>query len=95
MCLILVLVVISVVVVRGSTLPVPAAVSEIDQDFLEPGTSCLLTSTMAWSEGGYWDHAAVYVEDPYPSVVGGHLQPWNKPDSAGEFLQGICQPKSR
>jgi uncharacterized protein YycO len=23
----------------------------------------------SWSEGGYWDHAAVYVEDPYPSVV--------------------------
>ena len=69
MYLVLVLVVISVVVVRGSTLPVPAAVSEIDQDFLEPGDLLFVDIYNGWSEGGYWDHAAVYVEEPYPSVV--------------------------
>ena len=69
MCLLLVLVVVSVVVVRGSTLPVPAAVGEIDEEFLEPGDLLFVDIYNGWSEGGYWDHAAVYVEDPYPSVV--------------------------
>jgi uncharacterized protein YycO len=69
MCLLLMLVVVSVVVVRGSTLPVPAAVGEIDEEFLEPGDLLFVDIYNGWSEGGYWDHAAVYVEDPYPSVV--------------------------
>jgi uncharacterized protein YycO len=69
MCLLLVLVVVSVAVVRGSTLPVPAAVSDIDEEFLEPGDLLFVDIYNGWSEGGYWDHAAVYVEDPYPSVV--------------------------
>ena len=68
-CVLLVLVVVAVVVVREDTLPVPAAVSEIDQDFLEPGDLLFVDIYNGWSEGGYWDHAAVYVEDPYPSVV--------------------------
>jgi len=69
MCLVLVLVVVSVVVVRGSTLPVPAAVSEIDEDLLEPGDILFVDIYNSWSQGGYWDHIAVYVEDPYPCVV--------------------------
>jgi len=48
---------------------VPAAVSEIDEEFLEPGDLLFVDIYNGWSEGGYWDHAAVYVEDPYPSVV--------------------------
>src|SRR5512136_569755 len=68
-CILLALVVVSVVVVREDTLPVPAAVSDIDQDFLEPGDLLFVDIYNGWSEGGYWDHAAVYVEDPYPSVV--------------------------
>jgi uncharacterized protein YycO len=69
MCLLLVLIVISVAVVRESTLPVPAAVNEIDQDFLEPGDLLFVDIYNGWSEGGYWDHVAVYLEDPYPCVV--------------------------
>jgi len=69
MCLVLVLVVISVVVVRASTLPVPAAVSEIDEDLLEPGDLLFVDIYNGWSQGGYWDHAAVYLEEPYPCVV--------------------------
>jgi uncharacterized protein YycO len=68
-CLLLVLVVVSVAVVRGSTLPVPAAVSEIDEEFMEPGDLLFVDIYNGWSQGGYWDHVAVYVEDPYPSVV--------------------------
>jgi uncharacterized protein YycO len=62
-------VVVSVVVVREDTLPVPAAVNEIDEDLLEPGDLLFVDIYNSWSEGGYWDHAAVYVEDPYPSVI--------------------------
>ena len=69
MCLLLVLVIVSVVVVRGSSLTVPAALSEIDENFLEPGDLLFVDIYNSWSEGGYWDHVAVYVEDPYPSVV--------------------------
>ena len=47
MCLLLVLVIVSVIVVRGSSLPVPAAVNEIDESLLEPGDLCSWTSTMA------------------------------------------------
>lgn len=68
-CLVLLLVVISVAVVRGSTVPVPAALSDIDEAFLEPGDLLFVDIYNSWSEGGYWDHVAVYVEDPYPSVV--------------------------
>lgn len=69
MCLLLLLVVVAIVVVRGSTLPVPAAVSEIDEELLEPGDLLFVDIYHGWSQGGYWDHMAVYVEDPYPSVV--------------------------
>ena len=69
MCLLLVLVVVSVVVVRGSTLPLPAAVNEIDEDLLEPGDLLFVDIYNGWSQGGYWDHAAVYLEEPYPCVV--------------------------
>jgi uncharacterized protein YycO len=69
MCLLLLVVVVSVVVVRGSSLPVPVAVDEIDEDFLEPGDLLFVDIYNGWSEGGYWDHVAVYVEEPYPSVV--------------------------
>jgi uncharacterized protein YycO len=69
MCLLLVLVIVSVVVVRGSNLPVPAAVNEIDENLLEPGDLLFVDIYNGWSQGGYWDHMAVYVEDPYPGVV--------------------------
>jgi len=69
MCLVLVLVVASIVVVRGSTLPVPAAANEIDENLLEPGDLLFVDIYNSWSQGGYWDHIAVYVEDPYPCVV--------------------------
>jgi uncharacterized protein YycO len=69
MCLLLALVVVSVVVVRESTLPVPAAVSEIDEHLLEPGDLLFVDIYNGWSEGGYWDHVAVYLEEPYPCVV--------------------------
>ena len=69
MCLVLVLVVVSVAVVRGSTLPVPAAVNEIDEALLEPGDLLFVDIYNGWSQGGYWDHAAVYLEEPYPCVV--------------------------
>lgn len=69
MCLLLIFVVASIVVVKGSTLPVPAAVNEIDEEFLEPGDLLFVDIYHGWSQGGYWDHVAVYVEDPYPSVV--------------------------
>jgi uncharacterized protein YycO len=69
MCLLLTLVIISVVVVRGSSLPVPAAVDEIDENLLEPGDLLFVDIYNGWSQGGYWDHMAVYVENPYPGVV--------------------------
>ncbi len=47
----------------------PAAVNEIDEDLLEPGDILFVDIYNGWSQGGYWDHAAVYVEDPYPCVV--------------------------
>jgi uncharacterized protein YycO len=68
-CLVVVLVVVSVAVVRGSTLPVPAAVSEIDADLLEPGDLLFVDIYNGWSQGGYWDHVAIYLEEPYPCVV--------------------------
>lgn len=69
MALLLVLVVVSVLVVRKSTLPVPIAADVISEDQLEPGDLLFVDIYNGWSQGGYWDHAAVYVEDPYPSVV--------------------------
>jgi uncharacterized protein YycO len=69
MGLLLVLVVVSVLVVRNNTLPVPIAAGEITEDQLEPGDLLFVDIYNGWSQGGYWDHAAVYVEDPYPSVV--------------------------
>jgi len=69
MCLLLVSIIVSVVVVKGSTLPVPAAVDDIDEEFLEPGDLLFVDIYHGWSQGGYWDHVAIYVEDPYPSVV--------------------------
>ena len=69
MGLLLVLIVVSVAVVRASALPVPAAVSEINEDFLEPGDLLFVDIYNGWSQGGYWDHAAVYLEEPYPCVV--------------------------
>ncbi len=68
-CLQLVLVVISVVVVRGSTLPVPAAVSDIDEEFLEPGDILFVDLYNGWCQSGYWDHMGIYSEDPYPGIV--------------------------
>jgi uncharacterized protein YycO len=68
-CLLLVLVVASVVVVERTTLPVPMGANEFDEEWLEPGDLLFVDIYNGWSEGGYWDHAAVYVEDPYPSVV--------------------------
>ncbi len=69
MCLLLVSIIVSVIVVKGSTLPVPAAVNEIDEEFLELGDLLFVDIYHGWSQGGYWDHVAIYVEDPYPSVV--------------------------
>jgi uncharacterized protein YycO len=69
MALLLLLVIVSVVVVRNSTLPVPIAAGEISEDQLEPGDLLFVDIYNGWSQGGYWDHAAVYVDDPYPSVV--------------------------
>ena len=66
-CLLLVLVVVAVVVVRGSSLPVAA--NKIDQDLLEPGDILFVDIYDGWSQGGYWDHMAVYSEDPFPGVV--------------------------
>lgn len=69
MGVLLVVVVVSVLVVRNSTLPVPIAAGEMSEDQLEPGDLLFVDIYNGWSEGGYWDHAAFYVEDPYPSVV--------------------------
>jgi uncharacterized protein YycO len=60
---------VSVVVARGQSLPVPVTASEIDEDMLEPGDILVVDIYNGWSEGGYWDHMAVYSEDPYPGVV--------------------------
>ena len=68
-CLLLAIVVVSVVVARGSTLPVPVAANELDEDLLEPGDILVVDIYNGWSLGGYWDHMAVYSEDPYPGVV--------------------------
>ncbi len=68
-CLLLTVVVASVVVVRGSTLPVPVAANEVDEDLLEPGDILFVDIYNGWSQGGYWDHMAVYSEDPYPGVI--------------------------
>ncbi len=68
-CLLLVIVVASVGVVRGSSLPVPIRAEEIDGDRLEPGDILLVDIYDGWSQGGYWDHMAVYSDDPYPGVV--------------------------
>jgi uncharacterized protein YycO len=68
-CLLLVIVVSSVGVVRGSSLPVPIRAEEIDGDRLEPGDILLVDIYDGWSQGGYWDHMAVYSDDPYPGVV--------------------------
>ena len=51
MCLVLVLVVASIVVVRGSTLPVPAAANEIDENLLEPGDLLFVDIYNSWSQG--------------------------------------------
>ena len=67
--LLLVVVVVSVVVVRGSSLPVPIRAEEIGEDRLEPGDILLVDIYNGWSQGGYWDHMAVYSDDPYPGVV--------------------------
>ncbi len=67
--LLLTIVVVAVVVVRGQSLPVPVAASEIDEDLLEPGDILVVDIYNGWSQGGYWDHMAVYSEDPYPGVV--------------------------
>jgi uncharacterized protein YycO len=68
-CLLLTLVIVSLVVVRNSTLPIPIAAGEIDENRLEPGDLLFVDIYNSWSQGGYWDHLAVYVDDPYPSVV--------------------------
>lgn len=47
----------------------PAAVNKIDEEFLELGDLLFVDIYHGWSQGGYWDHVAIYVEDPYPSVV--------------------------
>jgi uncharacterized protein YycO len=68
-CLLLVIVVASVEAVRGSSLAVPIRAEEIDADRLEPGDILLVDIYDGWSQGGYWDHMAVYSDDPYPGVV--------------------------
>jgi len=91
MSLVLVLVVVSVVVVRGSTLPVPAAVSEIDENLLEPGDILFVDIYNSWSQGGYWDHIAVYVEDPYPCVVEATYNGGISQTQLVAFLRRICR----
>ncbi|MDM8000941.1 MAG: YiiX/YebB-like N1pC/P60 family cysteine hydrolase [Dehalococcoidia bacterium] len=85
-CLVLLFVAVSLVVVRGSTLPVPARVGEIDEEFLEAGDLLFVDIYNGWSEGGYWDHVAVYVEDPYPSVVEATYNLGISQTALGEFL---------
>lgn len=69
MILLLAIVIASLAVVRNHTLAVPIPTEEITADDLEPGDLLFLDTYDGWSQGGYWDHAAVYVEQPYPSVV--------------------------
>ena len=69
MVLILLLVIPSVMVARGRSLPVPAAAGDIDEEYLEPGDILFVDVYDGWSQTGYWDHIAVYVEEPYPAVV--------------------------
>ncbi len=75
MGLILLLAIPSVMVARGHTLPVPAGNPEVtgpgqlDGSFLEPGDLLFVDIYHGWSQTGYWDHVAVYLEDPYPSVM--------------------------
>ncbi len=67
--LILLLAVPSIVVARGHSLPVPAAVGQIDESYLDPGDLLFVDIYHGWSQTGYWDHIALYVDEPYPSVV--------------------------
>lgn len=67
--LLLVVVVVSIVVVRNSSLPVPIAAGELNEDLLEPGDILFVDIYNGWSQGGYWDHMAMYSKDPYPGVV--------------------------
>lgn len=69
MGVVLLLVIPSIMVARGSTLPVPAGVDGIGESFLEPGDLLFVDIYDGWSQTGYWDHIAVYVEEPFPSVV--------------------------
>ncbi len=69
MAIVLLLVIPSVMVARGNALPVPAAAGGIDESFLEPGDLLFVDIYNGWSQTGYWDHVAVYVEEPFPSVV--------------------------
>lgn len=63
--LLLVLIVLSTVVVRQRSLPVASVFDET----LEPGDILFVDIYHGWSHGGYWDHAALYLEDPYPGVM--------------------------
>ena len=69
MALTLVLVAVSVPVARGRTLPGPVPVEQINASYLEPGDLLFVDIYHGWSQAGYWDHIAVYVGGPYPSVV--------------------------
>ncbi len=65
MTLVLVLVVCSVAIVRVKTAPMVSAWDEQ----LEPGDILVVDIYSSWSHAGYWDHMALYSEDPYPGVV--------------------------
>lgn len=75
MGLVLLLAIPSVMVARGHALPAPAAdpdtagASRIDESWLEPGDLLFVDIYHGWSQTGYWDHIAIYVAEPYPSVM--------------------------
>lgn len=69
MGLIMLLVIASVAVARTQDIPVPAAATEMDESYLQPGDILFVDIYNGWSQTGYWDHIAVYVGGPYPSVV--------------------------
>jgi len=58
--------VVSIVIVRNSSLP---AVT-VQEEMLQPGDILFVDIYKGWSHPGYWDHLALYVgEQPYAGVI--------------------------
>ena len=58
--------VVSIVIVRNSSLPAVA----VQEEMLQPGDILFVDIYKGWSHPGYWDHLALYVgEQPYAGVI--------------------------